>query len=128
MKINPNYAPHEVIQKIQRLFTEPTDNHVRKIIAFMVLYEIYLPKILVETLKQEMKNDHWAEIVKNICETTGYSFDDFIIKDTTKEKLKRLFPNMCKGCAERKKIWTSRFEKIKKEIEDAKMNFALAGS
>lgn len=124
--IRQNYTKEEVLLKIQRLFqdqtTDKSEAHLTKIIGLMTFYDVYLPKIITDTVTHQKKG--WELIIKSICEMTGYSFDDFHIHKDLKKKLKEEFPEDCKGCDDRKKVWVEKFNKIREEISGAKKEIA----
>lgn len=124
--IRQNYSQEEALQKIQRLFkeqtVEPSEKHVTTIVGLMTFYNVYLPKIITETIKEITEG--WQLVIKSICRETGYSFDDFPIQKNLKEQLKQKFPEDCKGCNDRKSLWVEKFAKVKKEVDLAKQNIA----
>lgn len=124
--IRQNYSKEEALQKIQRLFkeqaSEPSEKHLTTIIGLMTFYDVYLPKILTETVTKTPEG--WKLIIKSICQETGYSFNDFNISKEMKETLREEFPDDCKGCDNRKQLWVEKFAKIKSEITIAKQGVA----
>lgn len=102
------------IEYLKDLLMFPEENKVA-IITIMVRDNVSIPKILPSILQE--KSDVQEQLLKSLCDLTGYSFDELLEhKPEMVKQFRERYPDACKGCEERKKQWSGQFRKIKDEL------------
>lgn len=109
-------------QKLEELLLPNPLENQDVIIALMVTHQISIPQILARETSRTPRPRR--KIFKSICELTGYSFDDLPINAYQKDRIKQKYPDICKGCSDRLRTWSHKFQTAQQELIQTKQKKA----
>lgn len=103
------------IAKVKELTLAGIEENKKTIVAIMVKYKISLTQLFVSEMSR--KKGAREEFFKNICEMSGYSFNDLPVHNELKDQIKKTFPDACLGCSQKLQAWQTMFQKTEKELQ-----------